>query len=291
MKRGTRLLRDSGPLRWLLTVAPLAGAAWLAIGTPSVVLLGALLPALGYVALVLWIGYELRTRMSVTVALFAVGWGAGVAAPAAALVNDLLQAQLGTGGWRLPVTGAPVLEEAAKAAALCALIALWPMEARGLRAGLVIGGLIGIGFSLAENIGYFLLAGVQGGPAGLVRAIAIRGFLEGAVHPLFAASTGAGVGAARADAGRRALPALLGFGAAVAQHALWNGLASPTVNDILCNGTGPSGACRGDPDGVQILAIVPLVVAAALAPGVLTLTALARRAASLGQSTAPVLRS
>jgi hypothetical protein len=148
---------------------------------------------------------------------------------------------------------------------------------RGLRAGILVGSLVGLGFGGAENLGYFLLAVVQEGPPGLVRAIAIRGFLEGPVHPLFTATTGAGFGVGRATAGRRALPGLLGFAAAVAQHTLWNGVASPSVSGILCNGIGPSGACRGNPNMYELFVTVPLVVAAALAPGVLTLAALARR--------------
>ena len=280
MVRATRVPSDTSLLGWILALAPLAGIAWHVAGTPSTVVLGALFPALCHLGLLLWIAHATHLRLRPPLAVFALVWGAGVAATAAALVNDLLQARLGTGGWPLTVTGVPALEEAAKAGVLVALIALWPTEVRGLRAGIVIGGFIGLGFGVAENVGYFLLAGVQEGPAGLVRAIAIRGFLEGAVHPVFAASTGAGFGVARAMGRHRALRGFLGFGAAVAQHALWNGVASPAVSGILCNGIGPSGACRGSPDIYQLFVAVPLVVSAALAPGVLTLAALARRAGS-----------
>ncbi len=280
MVRVTRVPSDPSLLGWILALAPLAGIAWHVAGTPGTIVLGALFPALCLVGLFLWIAHAARVRIRPPLVLFALVWGAGVAAPAAALVNDLLQARLGTEGWPLVVIGGPALEEAAKAGVLLALIALWSTEMRGLRAGIVIGGLIGLGFGVAENVGYFLLARVQEGPVGLVRAIAIRGFLEGAVHPLFAASAGAGFGVARATARPRALPGLLGFGAAVAQHALWNGVASPAVSEILCNGIGPGGACRGNPDVHQLFVAVPLVVAAALAPGVLTLGALARRAGS-----------
>jgi RsiW-degrading membrane proteinase PrsW (M82 family) len=271
---------DTSIVAWIVAVLPLAGIAWHVAGTPSAVVLGALVPVLFHVGLLLGIAHAAHVRIRPPLAMFAFVWGAGVAAPAAALVNDLLRAHLGPGGWPLPVVGAPALEEAAKAGVLFALIALWPTEVRDLRAGILIGGFVGLGFGVAENVGYFLLARVQEGPLGLVRAIAIRGLLEGTVHPVFTATVGAGLGVGRAMARRRALPGLLGFAAAVAQHALWNGVASPSVSGILCNGIGPSGACRGDPDVYQLFVAVPLVVAAALAPGVLTLTALARRTAS-----------
>jgi hypothetical protein len=109
----------------------------------------------------------------------------------------------------------------------------------------------------------------------------ISGLLEGAVHPVFTATTSGGCGVGRATARHRALPGLLGFAAAVAQHTIWNGVASPSVSGILCNGIGPSGACHGNPDVYQLFVAVPLVVAAALAPGILTLAALARRTGSV----------
>jgi RsiW-degrading membrane proteinase PrsW (M82 family) len=241
------------------------------------VVFDATLPTVGYLGLLLCIARCSRVRLRPQVVAFALVWGAGVAAPGAGLVNDLLQRYSEAAEWLLTVTGVPAVEEAAKATILLVVIAVWPTEVRGVRAGIVAGALVGFGFGFAENVGYFLLAGVQEGRAGLVRAIAVRGFLEGAVHPVFSASTGAGLGVKRATATNRGRlrPALVGFGAAVAQHAVWNGLASPAVSGILCNGVGPSGACRGSADPYRLFVAVPLVVAAALAPGVMTLAALA----------------
>jgi len=246
---------------------------------PGLVLLGAGLPLVGYLGLLVWIARGAHVRLRWPVAAFALVWGAGIAAPVAGLVNELVQVRLRPGGWWLTATGVPIIEEAAKAGVLLALVAVWPTETRGLRAGIVAGGLIGLGFGFTENVGYFLLARVAEGPAGLVRAVAVRGLLEGAVHPVFTASTGAGLGVERATArGRgRLRPTVVGFGAAVAQHGLWNGVASRAVNDILCGGVGPSGVCNGSPAPSRLFA-VPLIVAAALAPGVVTLFTLARRA-------------
>jgi len=267
----------------ILALAPLASVAWHLAGVPRVVVLDATLPTVGYLRLLLWIARRSRVRLRPQMVAFALLWGAGVAAPGAGLVNEVLQRYRAEAAeWLLTVTGVPPVEEAAKAAMLLVVIAVWPTEVRGVRAGIVTGALIGLGFGFFENVGYFLLAGVQEGQVGFVRAIAVRGFLEGAVHPVFSASAGAGFGIRRATAtGRgRLRPALVGFGAAVAQHAVWNGLASPAVSAILCNGVGPSGACRGSADPYRLLVAVPLVVAATLAPGVVTLAALAWRARS-----------
>jgi RsiW-degrading membrane proteinase PrsW (M82 family) len=275
MSRARRPPTDRLLLGWVLALAPLAGIAWSAAGTPRAIVLAALFSGLCYVAVVVWIAHAAQIGIPATPATFVIVWGAGVAAPLAGFANDLLQAHWGASGWPLTVIGGPALEEAAKAGVLVAMIALWPTDMRGVRPGIVIGALTGLGFGMAENLQYFLLARVAEGPLGLVRAIAIRGLLEGPVHPVFAASTGAGFGVVRARVGGRSLAALVGFAAAVAQHALWNGVASPAVSGILCNGVGPSGACRGHPDAYQ-LAAVPLVVAAAVAPGILTLAVLAR---------------
>ena len=265
---------DGVLLGWILALAPLAGIAWHAAGAPISVVLGALVPAVGYLGVLVWLARRADVPLRTHATAFAVVWAAGVAAPAAAVVNDVVQGLVGAGAPLVSVAAVPAVEETAKAAILVALVAGWRTEVRGLPAGVVAGALVGLGFGFSENVEYFLLARVQEGAGGLARAILVRGFLEGAVHPVFAASTGAGLGRGRLPA------ALAGLSAAVAQHALWNGVASPLVSEILCNGVSPSRACRGSPAAGRLLVAVPIVVATALAPGVLTLAALARRSGS-----------
>src|SRR5262245_56981407 len=125
MVRPTRAPSDTGLLGWILALAPLAGIAWYAAGTPSTVVVGAVLPALCYLGVLLWIAHALRVRVRPPTAIFALAWGAGVAAPVAGAANELLRAHLGTGGWPLTAGGAPVLEEAAKAGVLVVLAATW----------------------------------------------------------------------------------------------------------------------------------------------------------------------
>jgi hypothetical protein len=69
---------------------------------------------------------------------------------------------------------------------------------------------------------------------------------------------------------------VLGFGAAVVQHALWNGIASGAVTHVLCNAAASGGPCR-DPDAVDLFVLSPLIVAAAVGPGALALRAAVRR--------------
>ena len=69
-----------GLLGWIVAVAPLAGIAWYLVGTPGVVALAAVVPALAYAAVLAGIARGARVRPGAAVVLFAVAWGAGVAA-------------------------------------------------------------------------------------------------------------------------------------------------------------------------------------------------------------------
>jgi RsiW-degrading membrane proteinase PrsW (M82 family) len=229
-----------------------------------VLLLAAFGPALLWAALVARVTRR-RSRGLMAAAFL---WGAVVAAP----VSERLTAR-----WQLaPVTGAPVVEEAMKVAplVLLALAGARPLDV------VVSGILAGIGFCATENVHYMTLAAVQGGPAGLARTVYLRGFLEGLNHAVFSGAAAAGLGWARVARapGLRALAPVLGVGAAVGQHALWNGLASGAVTHVLCNAAAGGGSCR-DPDAVDLFVLSPLIVAAAVGPGALGLLAAARRLA------------
>ena len=266
---------SGGALAWVLALAPLVGVGWAAAGTPVVVVLAAVLPALAYAAAVVWSARGWTVRPGAPAAAFALAWGAGVAAPVSGAVNDLLIPH--AHGMLVPVLAAPLVEELAKGAVLVLLVLRWPGEGRGVRAGIVAGALVGVGFAAAENLRYLLLAAVQGGSAGLLRGVWVRGIVEGGVHAVFAAATGAGIGALRAGAGRRLGAVAAGTGAAVVQHVGWNGVASGAVTQVLCGAPVPDGPCRLSPDPFALAVTIPLVVAAALGPGALALAALARR--------------
>lgn len=237
--------------------------------TPRLLLVAAFGPAVLWAVLVA----SAARRCSRGLMAAAFLWGAVVAAPVA---------ERGVARWQLdPVTSAPALEEAMK---VVPLVLLAIGRARALDV-LVSGGLVGLGFAATENVHYMTLAVVQGGMAGLARAVYLRGFLEGLNHAVFSGAAAAGIVWARVarTPGLRALALVLGFGAAVGQHALWNGLASGALTHALCNAAARGASCR-DPDAVDLFVLSPLIVAAAVGPGALALLAAARRLIRCGPS-------
>jgi RsiW-degrading membrane proteinase PrsW (M82 family) len=168
------------------------------------------------------------------------------------------------------------VEELAKAFGLVALLLVEPRALAGVVPGIVAGALVGLGFTTAENVGYLVLAAVQGGPPGLERALWVRAALGGFTHAVFTAAAGAGLGWARGPLARgwsRAGAPAAGLALAVLQHALWNAVVSPTITEILCNPVRPDGPCREAPEPAGLLVTIPLVVAAGLAPGAAGLAA------------------
>lgn len=169
--------------------------------------------------------------------LFMVGWGATVAALLALVVNSassMAIARVSGDADGLATTAvlvAPWVEEGGKGLAL--LLVLWFRrgEIDGLVDGLVLAGLVGLGFAFTENILYFGRAFLDGGELGVtgsVFAVGITFFLRGVLspfaHPLFTAMTGIGVALAagsRSPGIRWAAP-VGGYLAAVILHGLWN---------------------------------------------------------------------
>jgi len=231
-------------------------------GTPGIILAAALVPVLAWAVVV---GLVLR-RPSLGNRLVAFAWGAAVAAP----VSWHLATR-----WHLdPVVGGPLVEEVLKAAPVL-LLALGRERVLDAIGGAAFAGL---GFAATENVYYMTMAALQGGPAGLVRGVWVRGILQGLNHAVFTGATGAGLGLAwHARAGTwRVLAPLLGLALAVGEHALWNGLASGAVTDVLCNPTAAGGVCR-DADAVDLFVATPLIVALVVGPGALVLCAILRR--------------
>lgn len=274
----------------MVASAALVLAAWpvwwfigVLAGTPPPVVLIGIAAAASWTVVVRRLDRRPREPLRVILATFF--WGAIVAACASAQVNDALLAWAGTVGAVLnpdlvPVLLAPVVEEGAKAAALVLVLVLVRDEVDGALDGIAYGALVGIGFAMTENFSYLTLAALQGGPAGLLRGIYLRGLLGGPVHATFTAIAGAGLVGSRAfrQPAARFTVALAGLVAAVGEHVVWNGLASRTLTGVLCGPQYP-GACRPEPDTRALLVQAPLVVALFLGPGVLTLLVIGRLAA------------
>ena len=246
--------------------------------TPPWIAAAALLPPLGFAGLVLLL--DRRTRESWAPLCAAFLWGAAVAAPVASLVNDVLLATRGLGD-AVPTVLGPAVEEIAKASALLVVLAVWRGEIDDPLDGIVYGALAGLGFAATENVGYYVLAALQGGVPGLGRALWLRGLLQGLNHAAFAAATGAAVGWAYGRRSRRPARAaivLAGIGLSSLVHAVWNAVASETITQILCGAPSPGAACTPSPAPLDLLVTVPILVVTFVGPLVVTLLAIATRA-------------
>jgi RsiW-degrading membrane proteinase PrsW (M82 family) len=250
---------------------------------PAVIVVAAMVPALAYAALLAALDARRPRPWRVLLSLFL--WGAVVVAFCAARMNDLVAAELaGSAGETharvlVATAAAPVIEEILKASGLVLLLAVRPSLLRSARDGIVNGAWIGLGFDLAENLEYLTLAAVQGGTAGLMRGVWVRGFLGGLKHAVFTGTVGAGLGWAR-DACTPRARVLVPAGAllvAIAQHAAWNTVASQAITRALCGAAAPQAACRATPADLALFVSVPLIVALFVGPGALALLAIGWR--------------
>ena len=161
-------------------------------------------------------------------------WGAGIAALFAALINTagleyITQPALGAsaGEYVSATVGAPIVEETLKGLFLVWLLRWRRQELDGPTDGIVYAAMVGIGFAMTENIGYYINAEinpVHGGAQLLGYTFVLRGVLSPFLHPTFTSMTG--IGAAYAASHRNSNWALpLGWLAAMCLHAMWNGLS------------------------------------------------------------------
>jgi RsiW-degrading membrane proteinase PrsW (M82 family) len=265
-----------GAIAVVVGVLLLAGFARLVVETPLLLVGTALLPAALLAALVVRLDRRRHAPRRLWVGCFL--WGAVVAPVAAVAMNGALRAWLGAltePGTAAALTarlGAPFIEEAAKAAALGLLLLVWREEVRDGLDGLLYGALVGLGFTMAENLYYFAMAALAGGAPGLAESIYLRAGLGGLIHAVFTATSGAGLGAARAAHGlaRRAGLALAGFALAVAQHAAWNSLGAAWLDSAPC-APGAVAACGLDGRVTFWLLTAPAIVALFVGPGLAAL--------------------
>jgi RsiW-degrading membrane proteinase PrsW (M82 family) len=127
---------------------------------------------------------------------------------------------------------APVFEESFKAAgvALLALVSVLGLrELDGPLDGAIYGGVIGLGFTLTEDILYVAHQFATSGVVGFVVLLFLRTVLLGLSHCTFTACTGLGFGIAAESQHWpvKIVAPVLGFVAAMAMHAVHNAL--PTL--------------------------------------------------------------
>ncbi|HXP53443.1 MAG TPA: PrsW family intramembrane metalloprotease [Streptosporangiaceae bacterium] len=161
-------------------------------------------------------------------------WGAGIAALFAIVINTagleyITQPALGAsaGQYVSATAGAPVVEETLKGLFLVWLLRWRRQELDGPTDGIVYAAMVGLGFAMTENIGYYINAQVNpvhGGAQLLGYTFVLRGVLSPFLHPIFTSMTGIGAAYVATHRNRGwALP--LGWLAAMCLHAMWNGLS------------------------------------------------------------------
>jgi RsiW-degrading membrane proteinase PrsW (M82 family) len=167
--------------------------------------------------------------------VFAFAWGAGIAALLAAVINTaglvfITQPDLGTttGQYVSATFGAPVVEESLKGGVLLWLLWRRRQEFDGPTDGIIYAAMVGLGFAMMENIGYYISALARpaiGGVSLLGATFVFRGILSPFAHPAFTSMTG--IGAAYAATHRRSGWAVwVGLLGAMILHGLWNGLTA-----------------------------------------------------------------
>ena len=192
------------------------------------ILAGALIPTL------LWVFvfyradfYEREPLWLVTVAFV---WGAVPAIVVSLLAEIALGAPLsgsaGTLSGEIVEASivAPVVEEIVKALALFAIFRKLQHEFDGVIDGLTYGALVGFGFSMTENVFYYIGTYREEGGVAVGFLMYLRGIVFGLNHAVFTGLTGIGFGLSRhsTDPAGRALWPILGLFFAILAHASHN---------------------------------------------------------------------
>jgi len=191
-------------------------------------LVTATLPLPIYLMLVLWIDrYESEPYWMLATAFF---WGALVAVFFAFVINTasglavtMMTEDARAGDTFGAVISAPIVEETSKALILFIFFFWKKDEFDGVIDGIVYAAMAGLGFAMTENIQYYGRAALQEG--GLTIVFILRGTIAPFSHPLFTSMTGIGLGLARQSQNMavKIITPILGLGAAIAMHTIWNG--------------------------------------------------------------------
>jgi RsiW-degrading membrane proteinase PrsW (M82 family) len=214
----------------------------------------------------------------------------------AAQVNDAIVVWLGlVPGGGIPgqldlvsLVVAPLVEEPAKLLAV-GVVAVLLRPRFGIRQGIVVGLLVGIGATLVEA-GANLQVQSAAGPTAYGTTLALRFGLFGlGLHATTAALTGAGLGYAvsRGVRGRGILVVVLALAAAVAVHAAWNLWSSRLTFDLVSALTPEPAFGTDEPFAHHVLFVASSVVTAFLLWPVYLVLAIAWRRSEPAPASVP----
>jgi RsiW-degrading membrane proteinase PrsW (M82 family) len=235
----------------------------------------ALAPALLYVLLIWWLDrYE---KEPISLAVLAFVWGATPAILLALVFEILLGIPLGGAGpigeFSEATVVAPIVEEATKGIILFVLFLAYRHEFDDVLDGILYGALVGLGFSVVENIVYGFSSaypdGYNPGQTPSLDAVIGIWFLRSGVfglnHAIFTSITGATLGYLRANPQARLRPVMpvFGLGGAMFFHSLHNSLVTVSGlagNELACAGCLIS--ILADWSGVAVIVVVAILAGA-----------------------------
>jgi RsiW-degrading membrane proteinase PrsW (M82 family) len=157
-----------------------------------VILLAAAIPTTLYTLLLWWLDrYEKEPLHLLAVSFF---WGAVpallLAIGAEVATGSFIESVFGPG--TKATMGAPVVEEVLKSGVLVGMFAWARREFNGVLDGIIYGALVGLGFSMSENVLYFLTYNDQ-----LLATWWLRSGMFGFNHAFFSSIVGIGLGLVR----------------------------------------------------------------------------------------------
>jgi len=194
------------------------------IGAAIMATFVAFIPAMFYLLPLIWI--DRYDPEPIWLLALAFAWGALVAVLLSFVINTVLGSLFGE--FVGAVISAPVFEEGTKGLGLIVLLIFFRKYFDDILDGIVFAGVIALGFATVENVLYYGRGIVTGGSEGLAVLFVVRGIMSPFAHVTFTAMTGIGCGISRESHNifvRIAMP-LVGYAAAVALHAFWNGVAT-----------------------------------------------------------------
>ncbi len=225
-----RNLKFSMLLGAALLALAMFSAAEGSVSTLAIATVAAVVPAIVYVLAIL--SFDRYEQEPLRAIAYAFSWGATgavlfsvVAEGVFAGITTAAAGEDAAGALTL-IVGAPLIEESFKGLALLILLRTYRHELNSVLDGLVYGAVIGIGFAMTENIGYFIQARQEDGIGGLGELFIIRAVINGFGHAMYTGVIGAAVGWARSQHQRgqlRYVVPVLGYCAGVLLHMFWNG--------------------------------------------------------------------
>lgn len=222
------VLGAAGTLFMIGLVVTVGGPTLTAVST-----LLALVPLAGVLLTIRWVDRWEPEPRGILAAAFL--WGAGVATAVSVLVNDTLSLVVyaatqdqATAGAVTAVVAAPLVEESVKGLGVLLIFLVRRRYFDGVVDGIVYAATVSAGFAFVENILYFVQY-----PQDLAAVFVMRGILSPFAHVVFTACIGVALGITARTRSGWMLAAPLGWLAAVALHAVWNGSAVLGVSTVV----------------------------------------------------------